>query len=84
VFVCSALASAESGRGLQPAQHAELGLRVTKPVEHHHPHQGLDIDLVAGAPKDPARLTIAPRLSPRHGHDHAFFFPRATSSALVT
>jgi hypothetical protein len=48
--------------GLEPAQHTELGLRVTEPIEHHHPHQGLDIDLMAGAAKDAPQLTKAQRL----------------------
>ena len=48
--------------GLEPAQRAELGLRVAKPVEHRHPHQGFDVDLVAGAPKDAAQFAKAQRL----------------------
>jgi hypothetical protein len=51
--------SAGKGNGLQPAQHAQLGVRVTKAIDHHHAHQRLDIDGVAGLQKDFAQALEA-------------------------
>ena len=45
--------------GLQPAPLPGLGVRVAEAIEHHHPHQDGDIDLVAGAAKDAAQLAEA-------------------------
>lgn len=48
---------------LDPAQHAEFGVRVTQPVEHHHANQRLDIDAMAGATKHLAQAIKAERIS---------------------
>ena len=47
---------------IEPAQHAELGLRVAELLEYRHPHQRLDFELVASATKDAAPPTEARRL----------------------
>ena len=47
---------------LDPAQHAEFGVRVTQPVEHHHANQRLDIDAMAGATKHLAQAIKAERI----------------------
>ena len=47
--------------GLQPTQHAQLGVGVAQAVEDHHAHQGLDIDGVAGAAKHSAKAVKTQR-----------------------
>ena len=54
--------AAGQGHGLQPAQHAKLGVRIAQAVEHHHPDQGLDIDGVTGGAKGPAQAIKAQRI----------------------
>jgi len=47
---------------LHPAQHTELGLRITQAVEHHHPNQRLDIDGMSGAAKHTPKAIEAERV----------------------
>ena len=37
----------------QPAQHPELGFRITQPIEHHDPQQPLGIELALATQDTP-------------------------------
>lgn len=41
--------------GLQPAQHAKLGIRITPTIEHHHAYDMLNSCHIVGAAKDGAQ-----------------------------
>ena len=55
-------ADAWQGHRFQPAQHAELGVRVAQAVEHHDTNQCLHINGVAGAPEHLAQAIKTQRV----------------------
>ena len=64
MLVGHALGHRRHSDSVQPAQHAQLAVRGTEPVEHHRPHQGLNINLPLAGAQRPSERAVKTKILP--------------------